>query len=377
MESDGRTWRIKVGNEPLDTDNLKMMGGGAVVGVIPKGLPSLDIPPIDLGVMLHLLPFAAIISLLGFMEAISIAKAMAGKTGQRLDPNQELIGQGLGNICGAIGKSYPTSGSFSRSAVNLQARAVSGLSSVFTSLAVVIVLLFFTPLLYHLPQSVLAAVIMMAVIGLLNVSGFIHAWKAKWYDGAISIISFVATMVFAPHLDKGIMIGVVLSLMVFLYKSMRPKVAFLSRSEDEELRCVATHGLQECPYVTLVRFDGPLFFANASYLEDTITEIMRSKEGLNHILVVANGINDIDSSGEETLSLLVDRVRSNGIDISMSGVNESVLEVFDRTHFLAKIGEDHLFPTLEKAIIGIHESAHAQNQEADCPLLTACRLVEA
>jgi sulfate permease, SulP family len=377
MDSDGRTWRIKVGMEPLDTGNLKMMGGGAVVGAIPQGLPSLSVPPINVGVMLHLLPFAAIISLLGFMEAISIAKAMAGKTGQRLDPNQELIGQGLANICGAIGKSYPTSGSFSRSAVNLQSRAVTGLSSVFTSLAVVIVLLFFTPLLYHLPQSVLAAVIMMAVIGLLNVSGFIHAWKAKWYDGAISIISFFGTMVFAPHLDKGIMIGVVLSLMVFLYKSMRPKVAFLSRSEDEELRCVATHGLQECPYVTLVRFDGPLFFANASYLEDTITEIIRSKEGLHHILLVANGINDIDSSGEETLSLLVDRVRSNGIDISMSGVNESVLEVFDRTHFLAKIGEDHLFPTLEKAIMGIHESAHVHDQEADCPLLTACRLVEA
>jgi SulP family sulfate permease len=316
-----------------------MMGGGAVVGTIPRGLPSLSVPPINIGVMLHLLPFAAIISLLGFMEAISIAKSMAGKTGQRLDPNQELIGQGLGNIFGAIGKSYPTSGSFSRSAVNLQAGAVTGLSSVFTSLAVVIVLLFFTPLLYHLPQAVLAAVIMMAVIGLLNVSGFIHAWKAKWYDGAISIISFVSTLVFAPHLDKGIMIGVALSLTVFLYKSMRPRVAFLSRSEDEELRCVTTHGLQECPYVTLVRFDGPLFFANASYLEDTITEIIRSKEGLNHILIVANGINDIDSSGEETLSLLVDRVRSNGIDISMSGVNESVMEVFGRTHFLAKIGE--------------------------------------
>ena len=297
LESDGRTWRIKVGNEPLDTGKLKMMGGGAVVGTIPKGLPSMSIPPINIGVMLHLLPFAAIISLLGFMEAISIAKAMAGKTGQRLDPNQELIGQGLGNICGAIGKSYPTSGSFSRSAVNLQARAVSGLSSVFTSLAVVIVLLFFTPLLYHLPQAVLAAVIMMAVIGLLNVSGFIHAWKAKWYDGAISIISFVGTMVFAPHLDKGIMIGVVLSLTVFLYKSMRPRVAFLSRSEDEALRCVTTHALEECPYVTLVRFDGPLFFANASYLEDTITEMIRSKEGLNHILLVSNGINDIDSSG--------------------------------------------------------------------------------
>ncbi len=377
LESDGRTWRTKGANEPLDTGKLKMMGGGAVVGTIPRGLPTMSVPPIKIGVMLHLLPFAAIISLLGFMEAISIAKAMAGKTGQRLDPNQELIGQGLGNICGAIGKSYPTSGSFSRSAVNLQARAVSGLSSVFTSLAVVIVLLFFTPLLYHLPQAVLAAVIMMAVIGLLNVSGFIHAWKAKWYDGAISVISFVSTLVFAPHLDKGIMIGVALSLMVFLYKSMRPRVAFLSRSEDEALRCVTTHALEECPYVTLVRFDGPLFFANASYLEDTITEMMRSKEGLNHILLVSNGINDIDSSGEETLSLLVDRVRSNGIDISMSGVNESVMEVFERTHFLAKIGEDHLFPTMEKGIVAIHQSAHAHDEEADCPLLTACRLVEA
>ena len=377
MQSDGRTWRVKVGNEPLDTGKLKMMGGGAVVGTIPRGLPSMSVPRINMSVMLHLLPYAAIISLLGFMEAIAIAKAMASKTGQRLDPNQELIGQGLGNICGAMGKSYPTSGSFSRSAVNLQAGAATGLSSVFTSLAVVIVLLFFTPLLYHLPQAVLAAVIMMAVIGLVNVSGFIHAWKAKWYDGAISIISFVSTLIFAPHLDKGIMIGVVLSLGVFLYKSMRPRVVFLSRSEDEELRCVTTHDLQECPYVSLVRFDGPLFFANASYLEDTITEMLRTKEGLSHILIAANGINDIDSSGEETLSLLVDRVRSSGIDISMSGVNEAVMEVFARTHFLAKIGEDHIFPTLEKGIVAIHESAHENDPEANCPLLNACRLVEA
>jgi MFS superfamily sulfate permease-like transporter len=376
-KTDGRTWRIKVGNEALDTQNLTVMGGGAVVGKIPRGLPSLTVPPINLGIMLQLLPFAAIISLLGFMEAISIAKAMAGKTGQRLDPNQELIGQGLANICGAIGKSYPTSGSFSRSAVNLQAGAVTGLSSVFTSLAVVIALLFFTPLLYHLPQAVLAAVIMMAVIGLVNVTGFIHAWEAKWYDGAISIISFVSTLAFAPHLDKGIMIGVVLSLMVFLYKSMRPSVVSLARAEDEALRCVNTHGLRECEYVAMVRFDGPLFFANASYLEDKITDIMRIKKNLKHIIIVANGINDIDASGEETLSLLVDRVRSAGVDISMSGVNESVMKVFARTHFPAKLGEDHLFPTMEKAITTVHQTAHMHGQEEACPLLTVCRLVEA
>ncbi len=148
--------------------------------------------------MLHLLPYAAIISLLGFMEAISIAKAMAAKTGQRLDPNQELIGQGLANMLGSLGQSYPTSGSFSRSAVNIQSGAVSGLSSVFTSLTVVVVLFLFTPLLYHLPQSVLAAIIMMAVIGLINVHGFVHAWEAQWYDGLISVITFVCTLGLRP-----------------------------------------------------------------------------------------------------------------------------------------------------------------------------------
>ncbi len=373
-DGDGRTWRIKVGNRPLKTDRLLMTSGGAVVGMIPRGLPSLTMPEINLKLILHMFPSAAIISLLGFMEAISIAKAMAAKTGQRLDPNQELIGQGLANICGAIGKSYPTSGSFSRSAINLQAGAVSGLSSVFTSLAVVIVLLFFTPLLYHLPQSVLAAIIMMAVLGLLNISGFVHAWEAQWYDGAIAIISFVSTLIFAPHLDKGIMIGVVLSLLVFLYKTMRPSVATLSRAEDHALRDSVHHGLKECDYISMVRFDGPLFFANANYLEDQIMDLMIRKKDLKHIVIVSNGINDIDASGEEVLSLLIDRVRSAGIDISLTGVNESVMKVLRRTHFPEKIGEDHIYSTMEKAIGTIYNKTHVDVREEPCPLITVCHL---
>ena len=373
-EGDGRTWRIKVGNKPILTDQVHMIGGGAVVGTVPKGLPSLSAPKLDLKIFMHLLPYAAIISLLGFMEAISIAKAMAAKTGQRLDPNQELIGQGLGNILGAMGKSYPTSGSFSRSAVNLQAGAVTGLSSVFTSLAVVIMLLFFTPLLYHLPQAVLAAVIMMAVIGLVNVSGFIHAWKTQWYDGAISILTFVFTLVFAPHLDKGIMIGVVLSLLVFLYKSMRPTVVSLSRHDDEAYRSSLAHQLEECRYIDLVRFDGPLFFANASYLEDKINDRLVSKKDLRHIVIVANGISDMDASGEEALSLLIDRVRSAGVDISFSGVNEVLMAVFKRTHLYEKIGAEHIFPTMERAVCTIHGNVHQGGHEKDCPLTTVCRI---
>lgn len=374
VKGDGRTWRIKVGNKALKTDQLLMIGGGVVVGEIPSGLPTLSMPKIDMRIILHLLPYAAIISLLGFMEAISIAKAMAAKTGQRLDPNQELIGQGLGNMLGAMGKSYPTSGSFSRSAVNLQSGAISGFSSVFTSLTVVIALLFFTPLLYHLPQSVLAAVIMMAVIGLINISGFVHAWEAQWYDGAIAIISFFFTLAFAPHLDRGIMIGVILSLLVFLYKSMRPKMAFLSRDDDQALRCSMNHGLEECKYIAMLRFDGPLFFANSSYLEDQVADIMLRKKQLRHIILVSNGINDIDASGEETLSLLVDRIRSTGLDISLSGVNETVMKVFKRTHFIEKVGEDHIYTTMEKAIQSVHEKTHRGGDEETCPLLTACHL---
>jgi MFS superfamily sulfate permease-like transporter len=372
VEDDGRIWRIKVGNTLLKTDSLTMMGGGAVVGVVPSGLPKLTVPELDLSIMLRLLPFAAIISLLGFMEAISIAKAMAAKTGQRLDPNQELIGQGMANMLGAVGSSYPASGSFSRSAVNLQAGAVTGMSSVITSLTVVIALLFFTPLLYHLPQSVLASVIMMAVIGLINVSGFIHAWKAQWYDGAISIISFLCTLAFAPHLDKGIMVGVVLSLGVFLYKSMRPKVARLAMAEDMSLQCVDEQCLMECSHIATLRFDGSLFFANASYLEDKVTEVMSSRPKLKHLHIVANGINDMDASGEEALALLVDRVRSAGLSISFSGIKENVMAVLERTHLLEKIGRENIYALGSQAIQDIYHKTHADpsdSDEAECPLV--------
>ena len=373
-DGDGRFWRIQVGNAPLLTDHLEITGGGEVVGRIPRGLPSFSLPEIDYHIVSYLLPFAVIIALLGFMEAISVAKAMAAITGQRLDPNRELVGQGLANICGAVSKSYPTSGSFSRSAVNLQSGGNSSLSSVFTSLTVVVVLLFFTPLLYHLPQSVLAAIIMMAVIGLINIRGFIHAWTAQWYDGVISIITFVATLVFAPHLEWGILLGVVLSILVFLYKSMRPKVVDLSLGTDQVLHDCVAGGLEECRYIDVVRFDGPLFFANASYLEDQIRNRRRTKKELKHIVISASGINDIDASGEEALSLTVERVRSAGIDISFAGVNRSVLNVIKRTHLIVKIGEDHIYPTVEEAISAIHAETHRGGEEKNCPLNTVCKL---
>lgn len=373
ITTDGGTWRLKVKNSPLDASNLKIMGGGAIVGKIPTGLsfamPGTVKDPatgektgekslLSMKTCMKLLPTAIIISLLGFMEAIAIAKAMAAKTGQKLDANQELIGQGLGNILGSFGGSYAVSGSFSRSAVNLQAGAVSGISSVVTSLVVILTLYFFTPLLYHLPQATLAAVIMMAVIGLVNTKGFVHAWKAQWYDGAISVGSFLVTLYFAPHLDKGIMVGVAFTMMVFLYKSMRPVVASLSMHEDKVLKSSEHYRLKGCRHISVVRFDGALFFANASYLDEQVAKFRTEQPDLRYILLDAKGINDMDASGEEALALLVERIRSADLGFAMCGVKGQVMAVMERTGLFDKIGKDNLFSDTEQAVKFITATIH-------------------
>ncbi len=365
---DGKHWRIKVGNAPLKQDKLTMIGGGAVVGHIPSGLPGLKIPALETSAIWSLFPIAMIISLLGFMEAISIAKAMAARSGQRLDPNQELIGQGLANMVGSFAQSYAVSGSFSRSAVNFQAGAVSGLSNVFSSLVVVIVLLFFTPLLYHLPQAVLAAIIMMAVVGLVNVKTFIHGWRAQKSDGVIGVISFVCTLAFAPHLDRGILIGVLLSLILYLLRNMKPATAMLSLHPDGTYRNRERFGLEQCQHIAVIRYAGSIFFANVSYLEDKVLETVRSMPELRHVLIVGNGINELDASGEEALTTLVTRLHDQGLKVSLSGLNDAVLDVMRRTGLLSRIGENNLYRNVGRALESIWSSAHQHSDEDPCPL---------
>jgi len=372
LETDGLNWRIKIGNKPINVSTLKMIGAGAVVGDIPKGL-KIGIPKAPkntsyVSAFIQLLPFAIIISLLGFMEAIAIAKSMAAKTGQKLDPNQELIGQGLANIIGSFGQSYAVSGSFSRSAVNLQANAVTGVSSVVTSIMVAITLLFLTPLLYHLPQAVLAAVIMMAVMGLINTSGFVHAWKAKRSDGIISVIAFISTLYFAPHLEEGIMVGVGLTFGLFIYKHLRPKVALLSKSHDHTLIDAVKSDLIECDHIAVVRFDGSLIFANATYLEDKVLEYIAEKPDLKHVLIESSGINDIDASGEDAISILVDTMRNSKHGISFCGVKERVLDVMKRTHLINKIGEENIYQDARTALKSIHDEIHKTEGCDTCPL---------
>ncbi len=330
--------------------------GGQVVGQIPSGLPSLALPTLNLTMALDLLPSAIIISLVGFMEAISIAKAMAAKTKDRIDPNQELIGQGLANIAGSLTQSYPTSGSFSRSAVNLNAGARTGMSSVFTGLVVLITLLFLTPLLYHLPQSVLAAVIMMAVIGLINLKAIHHAWEAHKHDGVAAIVTFIATLAFAPHLDNGILVGAGLAVGLFLYRSMKPRVALLGRYPDGTLRDLRVHPtLPTDERIIVMRFDGQLYFANVSYFEDTILAAVADHPNAQFVLVVADGINQLDASGQEVLEHLIERLGANGITVVLSGMKRQVIQVLDRTHLMERLGRENIFATEEMALDAIYD----------------------
>lgn len=371
-KGDSGLWRIKIGGHALETDRITMMGGGAVVGTIPVGLPSLKVPQAweHLGILLKLIPVAIIISILGFREAISIAKAMAAKSRQKLDPNQELIGQGLANIVGCCGQSYACSGSFSRSAVNFEAGAITGLSNVFSSAIVVVVLLFLTPLLYHLPQAVLAAIIMMAVIRLLNVSGIVDAWRVQKFDGVAGIVTFVGTLAFAPHLEYGLFMGIMLSLGGYLIRTMRPKVVQLSPHPDGSLRDSERHELDRCKHLAVIRFSGPLNFASISYLEDEVLGRVASMPELKSVLIDGEGINEMDASGEEMLRNLVRRLRSGGFQVAFSGLKDEIQDVLKRAHLDEVIGEENVYPTQAQALAGVYGAAHQGHRESECPFHT-------
>src|SRR5262245_16293997 len=331
--TDGYRWRIGA----IHGDRLTLIGGGEVVGLIPAGLPHFELPRISWELVMTLIAPAFIVALVGFTEAMSSAKAIAGRTRQRLDPNQELIGQGLANLVGSLFHSFPVSGSFSRTALNYHAGARTGLASVVSGLAVLPTLLFLTPLLHYLPQSMLAATIIMSVVGLIDIRAMRHAWRASRTDGAAALITFVATLGFAPHLDTGILIGVGTALVLFLARSMKPRVAVLGRHPDGTLRDADLHGLPLSEDIAAVRFDGQLYFGNVSYFEDAIIEVAARFPKARHILVAGGGINRVDASGEQAIRHLAQHLRQSGVTLAFSGLKHQVLRVFRRTGLLDEV----------------------------------------
>jgi SulP family sulfate permease len=325
--------------------------GGKVVGLVPQGLPTLGIPAMDWKGAISLLPAGIIIALISFMEAMSSAKIISIKTKTPWDENKELIGQGLAKVAAAFSHSMPVSGSFSRSALNLNSNARSAFSSVVSAICVLLTLLFFTSLLYHLPKPVLAAVIMMAVIGLINLRAFFTSWRASRDDGIAAIVTFLATLAFAPNIQYGILTGIFLSLGLLLYRMMRPRFAVLGMHTDGTLRDAHRHNLLPLhSKLGAIRFDGALRFVNVSSFEQELLRLERKHPGISYILVKGSGINNLDASGVEMLSNLVRRFKNNNITLGFSGLKKQVREMMDRTELSKIIGPENIFATDRKAL---------------------------
>jgi len=343
--------------------------GGHVVGSIPKGLPGFELPAFSYEAFSDLFIGAIIIALVGFMEAISIAKAMAAKTKHHVDPNQELMGQGLGNIVGSFFLAYPSSGSFSRSAVNLDAGAKTGFSSVVTAIIVVITLLFLTPLLYHLPKATLAAVVILAVFGLINFKAIKHIFDINKHDGIAATVTFIATIGAAPKLDHGIIIGAVLAIVLYLMRTMHPRVSVLGRSKDGTLHDIkSSEELATDVHIIAIRFDGSLYFANVSYFEDAMLKAVAEYPQASYLLIVGEGINQIDASGEEVLHHLVDRLHQNEVSIVFSGLKRQIMDVLRASDLYEKIGKQNLFATEYQALDAIYERLGMNASGEVCPL---------
>ena len=352
VATDSHHWHIK----KIEDGKMKLSGGGDVVGTIPAGLPHVRLPTLSFDAVLQLLSAALIIALVAFMECISMAKALSARTKQRLDPNQELVGQGIANIGGAFFQSYPATGSFTGSAINLQAGAQTGFAMVFNGLFVAATLLFLTPYLYALPKATLGVIILLAVTGLVTPAALKHTWKASKADGVVAAVTFVVTLLAAPHLDEGILIGAALALALYLYRTMKPRVAQLGRYADGTLRDVKVNpNLPTSEHVVAMRFDGQLYFANVSYFEDTILEAVAEHPRARYVLVVGDGINNLDATGEEVIKHLNERLAESGITLVFSGLKKQVLDVMRNTGLFDEISQKRIFATEDQALAAIYE----------------------
>lgn len=348
---DSQRWRIR----KIEGAEVGLVGGGEVVGNIPSGLPSFALPKISWDALLSLLSAAVVIALVAFMESIAMAKAMAAQTKQRIDPNQELIGQGVANIGGSFFQSYPACGSFTGSAINLQGGAKTGFAMVFNGLFVVAVLLLLTPYLYHLPKATLAVIILLAVGTLITPSAIKHAWSASRSDGLVALTTFGVTLLAAPHLDQGILVGAALAMLLYLYRSMRPRVALLGRHPDGTLRDLRVYpDLPTSVHVIALRFDESLYFANASFFEDAVLEAVAEKPEVRFVLIVGTSINQIDASGEVVVRQLVEGFRGSGVTLVFAGLKKQVLDVMRRTGLYELIGSEQFFPNDEQALVAIN-----------------------
>ncbi|PQJ34314.1 sodium-independent anion transporter [Salinibacter sp. 10B] len=326
--------------------------GVAIVGSVPGGLPSPSLPPLDWGYVQQLAPSALAIGLVGFMESIAVAKVYASRHRYEVDANQELIGLGLANIAGAFFSAYPTTGGFSRTAVNDEAGARTNLAGLLSAGIIALTLLFLTPLFYYLPNAVLAAIVMVAVFGLIDVEEARYLWKVDRRDFGLMALTFIATL--ALGIEQGILVGVIVSLIVVIYESSTPHTAVMGRLPDTE----TYRNLRRNPEamtrsnIVILRMDANLYFANVSTFQDLVLDLDVNDPALQAVVLDMYPVNQIDSTATHALQEVIETCRRNGIELYLAGVKGPVKDVLDAAGLSDELGEDRFF-------LEVHDAAEA------------------
>ncbi|MGY6707633.1 MAG: SulP family inorganic anion transporter [Rhizobiaceae bacterium] len=310
--------------------------GVSLVGAIPSGLPPIGLPSVDLEVVRILLLPAFLISLVGFVESVSVAQTLASKRRQRIQPDQELVGLGAANIASGISAGYPVTGGFARSVVNFDAGARTPAAGVFTAIGIALATLFLTPWLANLPQATLAATIIVAVLSLVDLKAIRRVWRYSKVDFSAMAVTIAGTLFMG--VETGIVLGVVLSLLLHLYRSSRPHVAVVGQVEGtEHFRNIERHKVETRPDLVTIRVDESLYFANSRFLEDKVAALVAERPEVRHVVLMCSAINMIDASALESLEEINHRLSDAGIKLHLSEVKGPVMDRLKRTDFL-----DHL-----------------------------------
>ena len=307
-----------------------------VVGAIPQGLPPLTMPPLDLGLARELLAPALLISLIGFVESVSVAQTLAAKRRQRIDPNHELMGLGTANLAAAFTGGYPVTGGFARSVVNFDAGAETPLAGVITAVGIAVTAMFLTPMFFHLPQATLAATIIVAVLSLVDLSSMRRTWTYSKADFAAMAVTIL--LVFTEGVETGVVAGVTVSIALFLWRTSRPHMAIVGQVPGtEHFRNILRHRVATCPRVLSVRVDESLYFANARYLEDRIYDMVATRPQIEHVVLMCSAVNMIDASALESLEAISDRLKSAGVTFHLSEVKGPVMDALQRSDFFTHL----------------------------------------
>ena len=329
-------------NQILGTENT----GIKTIGALPGALPPLSAPDFHWSTLSHLLSAAFAVTILGLTEAVSIARSVATKSGQRIDGNQEFIGQGLSNIIGSFFSAYPSSGSFNRSGVNYEAGARTPLAAVFASIALILILVAVAPLAAYLPIAAMAGILFLVAYGLIDFHHIGAIFRASRSEAAVLAVTFVATLVM--HLEMAITVGIVLSLLLYLNRTSRPTVRTLVPDPTDTRGGLMERepGGAECPQLRIVRIEGSIYFGAVNHIGEYFHEIAERHPDQKHLLLTGRSMNFIDVAGAELLAHEAERRRKQGGSLTFYGLREGALHMLGNATFTDRLGPIVNFPSI-------------------------------